>query len=186
MTRPTHSRWIKLALLCAGLFVVTGLPTREARAHIVIQGDANFVECVEMCIQKILASGGAAAANINTLVSSSHVHSIKPGTGYGSNTPHDGSKATDPTGGGTGSTTEWDKTWNKNYIGDTTKSDPCANLAHELTHAGDANGGTWDCSAGHNGIAKKEVKACGVENEYRANQNPPLDKRNKYCGKALP
>lgn len=168
-----------LILLTAG---VIGIWLTVARATIVVQGPADFQAAVEECLEKILNSGGQAAANLNQLINSGNVHTIKPESGFGSNTPNDFGDAANGTG--TGSTTGWDKGWDKPFNGDTTKNDPCANLAHELTHAADADKGIRDPSPGQNEIKKNEIKACGVENEYRANNG--LDKRNKYGGKDLP
>lgn len=151
-------------------------------AHIVVQGPPGFQAEVEDCLEKIMAAGGTAAANVNQLLASGNVHTIKPGTGYGQTDPNSWGNATNGTG--TGSTTSWDPSCTDKFIGDTTANEKCANLAHELTHAADCDKGTVDLSPGHNGIIEAEIKACKVENEYRANKG--LDKRNKYGGKDLP
>ncbi len=176
---------LRVGTTIALLAVVVALGVANpASAHVVIQGDAAFVAKVEACLDKIAASGGQAATNLTNLINSSNVHTIKQESGFGSNTPSNGANAMNGTG--TGSTTGWDPSCTGNFIGDTTKNDPCANLAHELSHAADADSGTRDPSPGANDIPKNEIKACKVENEYRANQKPPLPKRNKYGGKNLP
>lgn len=181
LTRP----WAGTTIALLAAVVALGVPI-PASAHVVIQGggDAGFVAKVEECLDKIAASGGQAATNLTNLINSGNVHTIKKGSGFGSNTPSNGANAANGTG--TGSTTSWDPSCTDNFTGDTTKNDPCANLAHELSHAADADKGIRDPSPGQNDIKKNEIKACGVENEYRANQNPPLPKRNKYGGKDLP
>ncbi len=159
------------------------LSVNPASATIVVDGDPAFQEAVEDCLNKISQSGGAAGDNLDNLMSSGNTHSISQGAGN-SNTASNGANASNGTG--TGSSTKWSPTKTGKYNNDTTERDPCASLAHELSHAADADAGTRDPSPGHNGIKKNEIKASGVENEYRANQTPPLPKRNKYCGSSLP
>ncbi len=174
----------KQILLYAGALLLSGLlSVNPASATIVVDGDAAFQEAVEDCLNKISQSGGAAADNLNNLLNSGNTHSISQGSGN-SNTASNAANSTNGTG--TGSSTKWSPTKKGKYKNDTTERDPCASLAHELSHAADADAGTTDLSSGHNGILEAEIKASGVENEYRANQTPPLPKRNKYCGSSLP
>ena len=177
LTRPQAVTTI--ALLAA--VVALGVP---ASAHVVIQGDPGFVGQVEDCLDKIAASGGQAGANLTQLTNSSNIHSITKGSGVGGTGCTANNHTNESNGKGTGSTTSWDPNLSGKYNGDTTDIDPCAALAHELSHAADADKGIDDDSPGANGIPKDEIKACGVENEYRANQSLP--KRNKYGGKDLP
>jgi NleD-like pathogen effector protein (putative zinc metallopeptidase) len=171
-----------IALLAA--VVALGVPT-PASAHVVIQGDAGFVAKVEECLDKIAASGGQAGTNLTNLINNpNNVHTITQGTGFSSSTPSNGANAQNGTG--TGSTISWDPSFTGNFTGDTTKRDPCAALAHEMSHSSDFNSGTDNDTTGPNDIPNVEIKACGVENEYRANQKPPLPKRNKWGGKDLP
>lgn len=179
--RTKHKRSRSLVL---GLSAVSLLFPAVVRAHIVIEGSPEFVAEVEECLEKIDNSGGQAAANVDAISSDpNNIHTITEGSGpVNSNTADDVGKA----GGGppgTGSTTEWDPDL-KGDLEPGVERDPCASLAHELTHAADANAGTRDPSLGHNKIKKNEIKACGVENEYREANGLP--KRTEYDGKKLP
>ena len=174
----------KQILPYAGALLLSALLSMNpTSATIVVDGDGPFQEAVEDCLNKISQSGGAAADNLNNLLNSGNTHSISQGAGN-SNTPSNGANATNGTG--TGSSTKWSPTKKGKYNNDTTERDPCASLAHELSHAADADAGTWDSTVGPSGIKNHEVKASEVENEYRSNQDPPLPERNKYCGLDLP
>lgn len=172
---PSVWTWARASLIAAAISL-------SSQATIVVEGPAGFQAAVEACIERIMTAGGAAAANISNLAASGNVHVIQPGTGYGSTSLNNSDNGHNGTG--TGTTVSWDKDWKEKFTGSDIKNDPCANLAHELSHSADADKGICDTTPGHNGIPVEEIKACGVENEFRASEGQP--QRETYGGRRLP
>ena len=182
MKRSIDFRGVGAKVLVVGALALVLGWALAVQAQIVIQGDAGFVAKVEECLEKIAASGGQCAAALSQVTGSGNIHTIKEGNKSNGSTPNNESDATDGSTG-TGSTTTWDPDYTDNYTDDVAR-DPCASLCHEIMHMADFDKGKSDPSAGHNGIPKEEIKACGGENEYREKNGLP--KRTKYGGQPLP
>ncbi|MCB1058302.1 MAG: hypothetical protein KDD11_22610 [Acidobacteria bacterium] len=162
----------------------------SVHADIVINGSDEFIASVEAALEKMRMAGGPSKANLEQLEMSSRDHVISENCGLGSSTPSNtgDSKSKDAggTGKGSGTSVKWDPDHAHTYK-DGVDRNPCAALAHELSHAADADSGTRDPRPDPaSGVKNTEIRATGEENQFRKAQKPPLPPRTKYGCKDLP
>lgn len=181
------SKFFSRAALVAAILT---LGSGAASADVVITGSDEFIAHVEAALAKIRKAGGPAKDNLDQLEMSMNDHVINENCGLGSsrpaNTGDSKSKDAGGTGKGSGTTVNWDPDHPYTYK-DGVDRDPCAALAHELSHAADADSGTRDPRPDPaSGVKKTEIRATSDENRFRKAMDPPKPPRTKYGCKDLP
>lgn len=167
---------ITLFLLAVAVIFVF---TPKTYAKIVVDGNRQFTDGVNECLNKYRNVPGIVGDSIKELENSKHVHKIINSPDW-SNTPN----SNDVLSKGDGSVTRVDKAELEVYkkkFSELKNKDFCTALLHELRHAVDANGGTWSAEGDDlGGINKNEIKATIFQNLVHALRGVPP--RTSYGG----
>lgn len=153
-------------------------------------GKSGFVNKVEDCLALFRSLGGEFYEMMHKLENSEFTHTIRFSSGTNKHFPKNSKKASKvgtypgATGTGSGSTIRINPDNTKKFKHEDVERNFCAQLLHELQHACDADQGILDTSKGGNGVKKSEIKACEIENKFRAKQGHK--QRTKYGKKLLP
>ncbi len=164
-------------LLLAVAVVLVFAP--KAQANIVVDGNRQFTDDVNECINKYRNAPGIVGDSIKQLENSKNVHKIINSPDW-SNTPN----SDDVLSKGDGTVTRVDKNELEVYkkkFPELKDKDFCTALLHELRHAVDGDQGTWSANGDElNGINKNEIKATIFQNLIHAIRGVPP--RTSYGG----
>ncbi len=149
----------------------------NAEARIEVEGDADFREDVNECINNYRDTEGMVGDVINELEDSENTHTITEGPDW-TNTPSNNDAAFN----GTGSDTETEVSKErleelKEVAEELENKDFCAALLHELWHAVDADRGEWSNDK-HSGVWEDEIEATAFQNFIHALREVPA--RTQY------
>lgn len=151
----------------------------EAHAKISVDGNRQFTDDVNECLNKYRNAPGIVGDSIKQLENSKNVHKIINSPDW-SNTPNSNDVLTK----GDGTVTRVDKAELEVYkrrFPELKYKDFCTALLHELRHAVDGDSGTWSANGDNlNGINKNEIKATIFQNLVHAIRGVPP--RTSYGG----
>lgn len=169
-------KFISPLVLAVFFFVFFTLP---AHASIVVEGDREFTDDVNNCINTYRGAPGIVGDVIKELENSDNEHKIINSPDW-TNTVNDASNAFDGTG--TGTVTRVDKQELEKYkksFPELANKDFCTAILHELWHAVDADRGEWSTDV-EDGVKENEIEATMFQNFVHAIRG--VDPRTAYGG----
>lgn len=179
----THSSKIILHLVTPLVLILAFflLLTSNVEASIVVEGDREFTDDVNNCLNTYRDAPGIVGDAIRELENSENEHIVRNSPDW-SNTSNDVDEATG--GSGSGTVTRVDKDELEKYklaFPELINKDFCTALLHELWHAIDADRGTrTDHSDRIDGVKRNEIEATIFQNFIHAIRGVPP--RTSYGG----
>lgn len=152
-----------------GMFVAF---SSQADARIVVEGDREFTDEINNCLNTYRNAPGTVGDAIKELENSPNTHKISESPDW-ENTADDGTKARD--GAGTGSHTRVSKEELDKLIEgieELKNKDFCTAFLHEMWHAVDADRGTWS-DIKKNNVWEDEIEATAFQNFIHAIRGVP-------------
>jgi len=160
-----RSTVLVIPALVVMVFCFAGVPS--ASADIVVEGDRQFTDDVNACLNTYRNAPGIVGDAIRELESSEREHKVVDDPDW-SNEPNDEAKSMDGSGSGTVTrVNEAELEVMKKSIPELANKDFCTGLLHELWHAVDADRGGWTDDT-KDGVLEDEIEATTFQNFIHA------------------